>query len=373
MSTTIHTLTIQRYANNGFGIGFLHNKAVFIPYCAIGDVLTVEIINSTKTYSFARIVDIINPSPIRIQPRCPAFACCGGCDFLHIPYEEELSLKKNLFINTLQRIGGIPIQSVPGIEIIASQRFAYRSHATFQSNGADIGFFKKDSHVIQPLPQTGCLLVHNDINRAIVTGKKNSGAIRIAVDHYNKIGSDPNDVITEIEQGIVYKRNPQLFFQANRFLRGKMLSIVNELTNNATHFLDVGCGVGFFSLYMSKRMEGTGIDLNTLSITFAKMNSTINTIPCNFYATTIENYHPYTNCADCVIIDPPRQGISRKGRKTIIAMDPATIVYISCNPVTFARDVRSFIDSNYRLQKLFMIDMFPCTHHTEVIGLMKKS
>ncbi|HQQ51251.1 MAG TPA: 23S rRNA (uracil-5-)-methyltransferase RumA, partial [Spirochaetota bacterium] len=101
--------------------------------------------------------------------------------------------------------------------------------------------------------------------------------------------------------------------------------------------------------------------------------SSINTIPCNFYATTIENYRPSANLTDCVIIDPPRQGISRKGRKTIIAMDPANIVYISCNPVTFARDIRSFIDSNYRLQKLFMIDMFPCTHHTEVIGLMKKS
>lgn len=367
-----HTITIQRYANNGYGLGFINGKAVFVPYSAVGDIVSVTITRQAKNYCFASITDIITPSPHRITPQCPAFTRCGGCDFLHISYENELALKKELFHNTLIRIGAIPPEILPTIELNFCDRHHYRSHATLQSDGKHIGFYKKDSHVVEPMPKDGCLLLHEQLNKTILAITWGQSPVKIAIDAQCIICSDPLKTITEQEAGITYARSVDTFFQANRFIRKEMLLLVDRLSRNYSSFLDIGCGVGFFSIYLAKRMKGTGIDTNMESIAWAKQNAKLNNVYVDFYAVSIENYHPFKNNHECVIIDPPRQGISKRGRKTIIAMNPRAIIYVSCNPVTFARDVKSFIHSNYRLKKLYLIDMFPCTHHTEVIGLLVK-
>ena len=367
-----HTITIQRYANNGYGLGFINGKTVFVPYSAIGDVVSVTITQQAKNYCFAAITDIITPSPHRILPQCPAFSHCGGCDFLHIAYKDELTLKNELFKDTLIRMGAIPNDTLTEIELRHSERHHYRSHATLQSDTTFTGFYKKDSHIIEPMPKEGCLLLHEQLNKAILTGTWGQSPIKIAIDAHCTICSDPTAVITEEEAGITYKRSVDTFFQANRFLRKEMLWIVDQLSHNYASFLDIGCGVGFFSIYLGRRMKGTGIDTSMQSIEWAKQNAILNNVNVDFHAVSIENYHPYKNNYECVLIDPPRQGISKRGRKTIIAINPVAIIYVSCNPVTFARDVKSFIDSNYRLKKLFLIDMFPCTYHTEVIGLLVK-
>ncbi|GAB4218940.1 MAG TPA: methyltransferase [Spirochaetota bacterium] len=374
-NTMTHTLTIQRYANNGYGIGFIDGKTVFVPYSAVGDTVAVTITRQAKNYCFASITDIITPSPNRITPQCPAFTHCGGCDFLHIPYKEELTVKKELFMNTLTHIGGLSHHILPAIELISGERFHYRSHATLQSDGTHIGFYKKDSHSVEPIPAKGCLLLHEKLNTFILSQSCDSHAnepIKIAIDAQSSICSDPTAVITEQECGITYERSVSTFFQANRFLRSKMLLVVDELSQSFASILDVGCGVGFFSIYLAKRMKGTGIDTNIQSIEWARYNAKRNNVTVDFHTVSIENYHPFKHTHECIIIDPPRQGISKRGRKTIVAMNPSCIIYVSCNPVTFARDIKSFVDSNYRLQKLYMIDMFPCTHHTEVIGLLTK-
>jgi len=368
-----HTITIDRYANNGYGLGFINGKAAFVPYTAVGDIVSVTITRQAKNYCFAAISDIITPSPHRIVPQCPVFSHCGGCDFLHIAYKDELTLKNELFKDTLIRIGAIPNDTLPEIELRHSERHHYRSHATLQSDGKHIGFYKKDSHIVEPMPKEGCLLLHEQLNKAIRTDTWGQSLIKIAIDSHGTICSDPTVVITEEEAGIIYTRTIDTFFQANRFLRKEMLLIVDKLSQHYSSFLDVGCGVGFFSLYLGCRMKGTGIDTSMQSIEWAKQNAILNNVNVDFHAVSIENYHPYKNNHECVIIDPPRQGISKRGRKTIIAINPVAIIYVSCNPVTFARDVKSFIDSNYRLKELYLIDMFPCTHHTEVIGLLVKS
>ncbi len=366
------TITIQRYANNGYGIGYINGQTVFVPYSVVDDVLSVTITQKHKNYSFATITDIITPSPHRIQPQCPAFTQCGGCDFLHIPYEHELSIKKALFINTLLHIGSLTQSQIPEITVLSDNRHKYRSHATVQSDGTVIGFYKKDSHSIHPLPTHGCLLLDQRINEALLSQKWGQSPIKIAVDANGVICSDPTSTFTEMEASLYYTRSLDTFFQANKYLRGKMLTLIDELSQGYTSFLDAGCGVGFFSILLARRMKGVGIDTNVKSIEFAKQNAIYNNVGVQFYATSLENYHPCQNYHDYVIIDPPRQGISKRGRKTIVAMNPSCIIYVSCNPVTFARDVKSFIDSNYRLEKLYVIDMFPCTHHTEVIGLLTR-
>ncbi|MGQ9844351.1 MAG: class I SAM-dependent RNA methyltransferase [Spirochaetota bacterium] len=368
----IHTIAIQRYANNGYGLGFINGKAVFVPYSAVGDIVSVTITRQAKNFCFASITDIKIPSPHRIPPQCPVFTRCGGCDFLHISYKDELTIKKELFKNTLIRIGSIPNDTLPAIELLYKERHHYRSHATLQSNGTFIGFYKKDSHSVEPIPKEGCLLLHEHLNKAIVPERRGQSPIKIAIDVHGTICSDPTAAITEEEAGITYRRSVGTFFQANRFLRKDMLLLVDTLTQNYSSFLDVGCGVGFFSLYLAKRMKGTGIDTSMESVEWAKYNAIVNNVNLDLHAVGIETYHSFSNIHECVIIDPPRQGISKQGRKTIIAMDPVAIIYISCNPVTFARDVKSFIASNYRLKELYLIDMFPCTHHTEVVGVLVK-
>jgi 23S rRNA (uracil1939-C5)-methyltransferase len=133
--------------------------------------------------------------------------------------------------------------------------------------------------------------------------------------------------------------------------------------NRKSTFLDICSGCGFFTIPLAEISGyGHGVDVDSCSITYAKKNAKLNNIKnVSFYKLSESDIKPHLYTPDVIIIDPPRSGLSKKGRRTVNAINPPDIIYVSCNPSTFARDLKDFIKNAYKLDKLNFIDMYPST------------
>lgn len=365
----------------GSGIGRIEGKVYFVDYSVPGDTLIVESFKDRKSFSYAKIKEIVKPSGFRIEPSCPNFGLCGGCSYLNVDYDREIEFKLNILKGLLHRPGGLDEKDLPQINIEKSDRYGYRSHSLIKSEGDGFGLFKKRTNDVVPFPEIGCGILSPDLNSRIkqLDYKKINYEMRIAIDRtgnflYEK--SDAPGLIEESECGITYKREINGFFQANRFLRSRMLEIVKEYSDLTIkdNFIDIGCGCGFFTLYLARdAAAGYGFDVDKKGIDHAEKNAVLNSIDnVKFFAISSSEIHPHKVKAASVIVDPPRMGLTKKTRQTINAMNPDKIIYVSCNPSTYARDIRDFISRGYKLDRLTMIDMFPGTHHIEIITRLVK-
>ena len=370
-------IKIQKAAYGGYGLGFIDGKACFVQYAVPGDEAVVEIYKDKKDFCFGKIISLTKPSESRIEPACPNFGRCGGCDYLNIDYDTELQFKKEIVLETLRR-NRIDGKIIPDISVTSGDRFHYRSHASVKSSENAFGFFEKDSNMLVEFPDAGCLLLQNELIYKLNELPKTGNETKIACSGYSGCFSSPdnNARITENECGIRYERDVSLFFQQNRFLRTKMLETVAEFAklDISKSFIDIGCGVGFFTLYLAKNAKKAfGIDISRESIKQAKYNAKLNGITnARFTALQASEMLTVNERFDVAIADPPRAGLSAKAREALKAMAPERIIYISCDPATFARDACNFIQGGYRLHRLIMIDMFPATQHIELISLFIK-
>jgi len=150
----IHTAQITGYTAEGAGVTRIGGQVVFVPGAARGDTLEVRIVKECKNFAYGKVERIVTPSPHRVEPACPAFPKCGGCDFWHIDYAEELSLKQQRVQDAMQRIGGFEL---PLPHIYPSPQVEdYRNKAQFpmgrQADGTVyFGFYRSRSHDIVPL------------------------------------------------------------------------------------------------------------------------------------------------------------------------------------------------------------------------------
>jgi 23S rRNA (uracil1939-C5)-methyltransferase len=368
------TIVLEKPLYGGFCLGRHEGKAVLVPYVVPGETIRARILEEKKDYCFGIVEEIVDGSGFRSRPACVHFESCGGCSYLHLPYEKELDYKKSILIDSLARNAGMDASQLPEIEVTAGDRFHYRSHASIKVEGSSQGFYRKGTNDLVSFHETGCLLLADELNDWIRRNEPPRSDYRIAVDSSNRVitSEDAHPVVTEKTGNLTFSRGINQFFQVNRFLRGAMQEIVAndaEIGDNES-FLDIGCGVGFFTLYLAQLMKaGTGVDINRESILWAKRNADINMIHnAEFQHMPSARIHPARMRPDLIVIDPPRVGIDRKTRKTMLALSPDRMVYVSCNPSTFSRDAKEFIAGGYRIERLKLIDMFPCTHHIEVIA-----
>lgn len=358
----------------GLFLGRHEGKAILVPHAVPGESAMVRILSEKKDYCTGTIDSIPAESPVRIRSACPHYTVCGGCSYLHVPYEEELTFKKGILMDSLARIAGLEGDRAPEPDVIRADRFHYRSHASFKVKDGITGFFRRGTNDIVPVTGTGCLLLDGRINSWVSAHGPLTEDFRIAIDSSDSVVSslDDTQLVTEREAGFMFARGINQFFQANRLLRGALLERVVMLAGGDTTatFLDIGCGVGFFTLPLARMAKkGYGIDINAESIRHARANAADNGITnIDFQALRSSRLHPGRIHPGTIVMDPPRAGIDRHTRKTILAMRPRVIVYVSCNPSTFSRDLKEFSAGGYRLESLTLVDMFPCTQHIEVIS-----
>ncbi|MCL2046986.1 MAG: class I SAM-dependent RNA methyltransferase [Oscillospiraceae bacterium] len=377
MENRTHIVTITDYSSQGEGVARLDNgRVVFVRGAARGDACQIAIISEQSRSCRGEIVDVIEASKQRIEPDCPVYPKCGGCDFRHITYEEELNAKLMRVNSALERIGGVSLRAN---EILATGRVdGYRNKAVFHTSGQgdniEIGFYGASSHDLIPIRH--CLLLEDDLNIALekLCDTRLKAGENITLRAGNMMGEDQFEV--ELD-GLIFEASMVSFFQVNSEAALLLFQRAREYASLAKNemLVDLYCGVGSLTLFIGRDAgSALGVENNASAVDNARANAMRNGFEhIDFLCADAAKWDATGINPDCVIVDPPRSGLSSKAVEKMHELSPERIIYVSCDPATLARDVIRL--SNYEAIAISAIDMFPRTSNIECCLLLvrKKS
>ena len=382
------TVRIEKIVPRGFGLAFAEKLTVFVPLSTPGDVLNVLITHLKKRTAFAEIVEIVAPGPDRVDPPCPYFGTCGGCNFQQLSYEAQLEGKLAIIEDCLRRIG--KLGTVPEITLIPSpDEYDYRSRVRWQidSAGQCFGYFRRDSNDVidiaecpvlsPPLKNTmynvrpGLDWSNFPDNSEVVAACGDEGRVSIR----SSVGVEAAEEIVHTIAGDTYLFSAETFFQANHTL---LPELIESATGGAEGVmaLDLYAGVGLFSIPLSRRFRDVlAVEGDPAAVEFAKKN--VDVAGIKNVRVIRDGVGRFLSCkrweANFVLIDPPRSGTEREVIGEIIDMAPSQISYVSCEPSILARDLRILVEGGYSIESITALDLFPQTHHVETVVRLKKA
>lgn len=396
-----NNIKIEKIDDFGRGIGYVNNKIIFIDNAMIGEIVDVNIIKQTTKYYEGIVTNYIKKSNDRVNIKCPYYNCCGGCNILHMDYNTQINYKKDKLKNILNKFSNIDLE----INIIKNKDIInYRNKIELKIQDNRWGYYNSKTHNFVEI--NNCLLAKGSINKVIKNKKYiyiKNGSIIIR-SNYNdeillniktddKINIDINNLKNNIKLvGIVindkiyygdnffyeminnklFKVNYNSFFQINNFITYEMIKVINANCYGKV-LLDLYCGVGFLGQAIDYRFNKIyGIELNRNSILDAINNAKITKVNNTYYmcgdsSKLIENIKENI---DTLIIDPPRSGLYKTMIKDIINTNANKIIYVSCNPITLARDI-NLLKENYSVNKIYLLDMFSNTYHFETVCILE--
>ena len=386
----IITIEATELVAGGDAIARVDGFPVFAANVFPGDVARVQLYEVKKGFAKADLVDLVTPSAWRRAMPCPVANECGGCDWTALRLDKQLEAKRRILTESLRRIGKFDVGALPEIAIHPSP-LNYRLRSRLHREGNAVGFYAMRSNRVVPLARE-CEVVGVETARVIPSVERGTwagGATRTSIaPHPPRSLADARDDIWELDGEILtderdvtitvdeftYRLNTRAFFQVNRHLLGTMLRLVaqhaSQVKNKITA-VDLYAGVGFFTLPIAKLFERvTMIEGSPVSVRYARMN-----VPRNVKVITapVEEKMRTFPDVDFTFLDPPRAGTRRNVIDTIGARTKERIAYLSCDPVTFARDASRLIASGWRLASLDLLDLFPNTHHVETLSSFERA
>ena len=343
-------LKIEDVAFGGKGVARENGKAVFVPYTIEGETVSVEIVREKKQFAEAELVEVLEASPERVQPPCPYFGRCGGCAYQHISYEHQLAIKWRQVRDVLQRIG--KIKDAPMRPIVASsEQYGYRNRITVHAQDGVVGFFRRESNRLIDIET--CPISRDEVNRSLAELRAQP---QVSDGHYTLRASS----------------RPRVFSQTNDAVANALRDLVDNLVGPDQQLMvDAYCGAGFFAKALLDRFERViGLDWDRFAIEAARENATAKE---SYIAGDVDlafgrlrSIAPaFERERTTLIVDPPATGLSADVRKAIVDLVPATLIYISCNPPTLARDLKDLADK-FTIDSVTPLDMFPQTAEIEV-------
>ena len=395
---------ILRLNNEGEGIASINNKLCFIKGALPNEEVEIEITMDKGNYYIGKLINIIKPSIDRVIPKCPYYDKCGGCNLMHLSYNKQLEFKKDKVIGIFKKISNIDIS----LNIYSYNELSYRNKVTLKVNNNELGYYEESTHNIVSIDN--CLLLDDSINDVInklntfIQNKDNnitevmirsiSNEIMISFDNLNPIYKEellnifPSESIyiknenisgkaqlIETIEDCKFNVSPYSFFQVNKDTFKELYKfVINKLDGNG-NALDLYSGTGTISILMSKYFDKVyGIEVSSSSIGDANNNLELNNISnVEFIEGKVEDKIDKLKelKVDTVIMDPPRAGSDNKSLESIMEISPNKIIYISCNPVTLARDY-NILKEKYSLRSIDLFDMFPQTSHVECVCLLER-
>lgn len=406
------TIKIERPAYGGISIGKHEGKIVMIKGALLPGEIAEVIIDDEKTdYMSAHISKVLEPSPDRINPLCSYFGECGGCHLQHLPYNLQIQLKETILRDCLKRLAQIEF---PLSEPIANDDpWHYRLRGQFKISEEGPGFYKEGTKEVVNI--TGCPLMAEKIDallpkiKHLVAGLKvkevqiTSGDCSIALiktparvksktaweksaseflasgfsglfvettDH--KLFRYGRSFVTLDLGPLKYSVPPTSFFQSHWKLNNIMIQFIKDSLGplEGSRVLDLYAGSGNFSMPLATNADVVAVEENLFAIETGKRNLKLNNISrCRFIRASAEAFYSKDHF-DVIILDPPRSGLTKKAMNNVLSLLPERIVYISCNPTTFARDLKALKDK-YDIESVRMIDLFPQTYHIEALAFLR--
>lgn len=395
-------VSIIDFNHTGEGLGRIDGKVIFIPKAIPDDKVLVKDIKDYKTYLKGTIDKIITPSPDRITPKCPYYSLCGGCQLMELSYEHQLKYKKNKVQNILKRYSNIDIE----LDILPSPKeFSYRNKITLQVNNGHLGLYQSNSNDLIEIDK--CLLVSSNVNKLINLIKNNldlTKVTNIMIREYNNdlmvqfIGNIDETIVINILSNYAkviylndkliygaknlevklgkykYKVSPYSFFQVNYESATILYDKVTEyLGPNNSKVLDLYCGTASIGIYVSDCCkEIIGVEINDSSVKDANENIKLNNLNNikvlkGDVGRVLKSGEEY----DTIIVDPPRSGLDKKTKETLLKIKSKKLIYVSCDPITLARDLNQ-LKELYDIKDMVLVDMFPNTYHVESAILLQR-
>lgn len=424
------TLCIEETNMMGNGVAKADGMVVFCAGTVAGDVVIALITDVKKSYAVAKVLKVLQNSPCRTGLRCPDGRECGGCGFGEITYEHELYVKKKGIEAAFRRCGGL---SVNAEDILPTETAEYRNKAVFHFDSElNTGYYAEGSRDFVRIGD--CRIVHSVINNirkkcehlvkelsggykgrftylyirymkrtdeaSVVLGYTGDESLLPVAEKLAEAfpcvkcfmtgkGDDPardsfrsvlgGGCITDEFLGMKLEISPASFYQVNSEGAEKLCLCVSDFAElkDGDCCLDLYCGIGTIGLSVAKNNKGAkvlGVEINEKAVADAKRNAEINGISnAEFFAGDSGDFSKLCDEArpDCIIVDPPRAGLSDKAVSLLLNSSCSKIIYVSCNPSTVSRDFKK-LSGSFKIRKVVGVDLFPGTLHVETVVLMSR-
>lgn len=401
-------VNIDRPAYGGLSIGRHEGKVVLIKGAALpGETAEVTIESEKKDYVTARVRKVIEVSPDRIVPACKYYGICGGCHLQHISYEKQVLMKEEILQDCLRRIAKTDIE-LSG-SLISDKPWNYRVRGQFKVSSEDMGFYRENSREVVDIDN--CPLMTDKINTMFASVRDRMTGPPIREVHITggdgftallKLSSSasPVDKLAAAFQDIGFKgvcieksdksvsrygadhvtlslgefkytASAMTFLQSHWKLNAQVVELMKRHLGplKGRKVLDMFSGAGNFSLSLALDAEVTAVEENPYAVEDGLRNLKINHIQnCRFINSSAEDFQVKEKY-DIMVLDPPRAGLTSRIMSNVLSARPERIVYISCNPATFSRDMKKLL-REYACESVQMIDFFPQTYHIEAIAFL---
>lgn len=403
-----YEVVVEKQDHFGRGIAKIDGFLVFVDGALPNEVVRIQITKMRKKFANAKVIEILRSSKERISPICPYSGQCGGCQLLMQDASNQLDFKKGKVREILERYGKISSLTIQSV--FQGKTIQYRNKVIFHGNHGRIGFYYEKTNSLVEV--SDCMLIDEKlkdlyyeillkkqpddfIDRLMlrITSKKE---IMVALDGHVSFLSPLLDLfhhfpvhsvfinnqlvfgqeyITEEVFGFKFQVRKNAFFQINYEMMQALYQIVIQYYKKKeyTSVLDLYCGTGTIGILLSPYVKHvTGIEVVEDAVCSANQNKEINHVSnISFFKGKVENLISKFQNVNSVVVDPPRSGLDQVTISSILDIGPQSITYISCDPVTLARDL-SNLSQDYRVIEIHLVDMFPNTYHIETVVILEK-
>lgn len=382
---------IDNLTNEGAGVARVDGWVVFVPFTLAGERVRCRVFRNHKNYSEADLVEVLEPAPQRVRPRCSIFGQCGGCQYQHLAYSEQLQSKQRQVAELLKHMAKI---EHPVLNVIPSPvEYGYRSkitpHFHRPKNGGigAIGFLRaRTRNAMVDVEQ--CPIAMSELNAQLATVRERAransdafknGATLLMRAAKNGVLTRSDEIAVEEVDGIRFEFQAGDFFQNNPFILPRFVrhAIDEAKATGAKYLVDAYCGSGLFAVCGARDFEQViGVEISESAVKKAAHNAELNGLTnCRFTAADAQHVFKdvsYSGGDTVVLIDPPRAGCSVEFLQQLFAFGPRGVVYVSCNPATQMRDLVLFTEAGYQLGTVQPFDLFPQTKHLECVMTLSR-
>ena len=390
---------ILKLDNFGRGICYIDDKITFVENTLPGEVVEVELRKVNKKYNEAKVINYLAKSGNRIESLCPFYEMCGGCNTEHLKYDDEILFKESKLEYIFKKFWNKEINVTK-----SDSEYGYRNKITLKIVNGNYGYYMDSSHklvliddcllasdairkVLKDINKfkinNGEIVIRSNYNDELLVWIKSDDDISFNIDEFKKhkiVGVVLNNKLLYGEESFVqiidkkyYKVSYDSFFQVNLNVCEKIFNYISNYLDKDENVLDLYCGVGTLGIGVGDHVKKIyGIEIVPNAILNAISNSKVN---------KVDGYYLLGKCENCIdkinddistiIVDPPRAGLGSYTLSTIISFKPKKIIYVSCDPMTLARDLGT-LTNEYKIIDLGGFDMFPRTSHIETVCILTR-
>jgi 23S rRNA (uracil1939-C5)-methyltransferase len=392
---------IEKWVYGGSGLARTEEGVVLVPFTMPGEIVHLAEVKRRAGVAEGRVAEILEPSPQRVEPRCPVFGRCGGCHYQMAPYEFQVEAKLAILREVFARVGRIPAPEQ--IRVVTGEPWGYRNRSQFHFGKHTLGYKMAGSDKVVDVEE--CPVSAPEVNAALkaLRAARRDRRFPRFLEQVELFTNGSRTMVNVLETGqgrgvargffawlaeripgaadgelfyeacgARFRVSHRSFFQVNRFLIEPLVECALEGAAG-DEALELYAGVGLFTVPLARRtarvtaVESDGSAARDLEFNLAAagVRAEARRMQAEQFLTGL------TKTPDFVLADPPRAGLGKSVVKELIRLRPPRLHLVSCDPATLARDVAALSGAGYALDGLVLIDLFPQTYHMEAVARLR--